>query len=66
MINTQASIYIRGIYRIAIPLQLDKSLDQMGPADFDTMQASIEASVSEIYYLLDLCHSLDAMYTRSA
>jgi hypothetical protein len=66
LVNSQASIYIRGVYRIGAPMELGKSTAQLTPDDIDKMQAAITASVSEVTYLLDLCSGLDLMYAEAA
>jgi type II secretory pathway pseudopilin PulG len=61
-VNKESEVYIADIYRIRSPLQGGRKLSDLQPAEFDTMIANTQQTLSDIQHLGDLCKSLDKIY----
>ena len=64
-VERQAETYIADIYRIAAPLQGDRKVADLRPAELDTMIATTQQTLADISHLHDLCSSLDTLYANT-
>jgi hypothetical protein len=62
LVNAQSGVYIADVYRIAGPVLLGKTPDELTAADLTAMHANVERAATDVKYLLDLCRGLDSMY----
>jgi hypothetical protein len=66
VVNRQAAVYITDIYRGSAPLQGDRKLADLQPAEIDMLISNTQQTLADISHLTDLCHSLDVIYDSAA
>lgn len=64
-VGHQAAVYIADIYRIAAPIEGDRKLADLRPAEIDAMIANTQQTLADIAQLHDLCTSLDTIYANT-
>ena len=64
IVDEQAKLYIRDIYRSGGALQ-GRQVSDLQPADIDTMIAGTQQALVDLKLLEDLCHSLDRIYQNA-
>jgi hypothetical protein len=65
LVDDQATLYIRDIYRAAIPLEGNRTLASLQPAELDAMIANTQQTLVDIKLLNDFASSLDRLYTNT-
>jgi hypothetical protein len=65
LVNEQASVFVRDIYRSAAPLEGGRTLAQLNPGEIDTMIVNIQQTLADLNYLRDLNNRLSAEYERN-
>ena len=64
LVMQQSGAFIRDIYRTAAPLQGGRKLQDLKPAEVDTMIANSQQTLADLKYLRDLSESLERLYER--
>ena len=62
IVNTQSASYIKDIYDVDMPLLESRKLSQLTPENLRTLQTNLDRTITDLMYLLDLCHSLESVY----
>jgi hypothetical protein len=65
LVNEQASVFVRDIYRSAAPLEGGRTLAQLNPGEIDTMIVNIQQTLADLNYLRDLNNRLSAEYEQN-
>jgi hypothetical protein len=66
LVNLQASAYVRNIYRSGAPLQRDRHLAALQPAEVDAMTANLQQAIADLIYLRDLSAGLSRDFEHTA
>jgi hypothetical protein len=66
LLNEQATLYIRSIYRSRAGLPDDRSPANLSPAALDAMVVNTQQTLVDLQYVRDLCLSLDHINKRAA
>ncbi len=62
LVNNEATLFLRGMYRSGAPAQGHANFTELQPAEVDTMIASLQEALAELHYLHMLSVSLDRIY----
>lgn len=65
LVNEQASVFVRDIYRSAAPLEGGRGLAQLSAGELDGMIASLQQTLADLNYLRDLNNSLSNEYEHT-
>lgn len=66
LVNEQAFVYIRGIYRTGSVQQGGRKLSNLKPSELDTLTANLQQLLVDLEYLEDLSESLHRTYDRTS
>ena len=65
LVDTQASAYVRDVYRSVAPLQGGRRLSSLKTAEVESMVTNVQQTMADLKFLRDLSDSLSRYYERN-